>query len=84
MSELLLPPGIRMPEPIQQKDTAEDIPIEERGRMLPKATGWKILCGVPEATDTFENSKIVKADSFMKSEEQRLTKLIRDVGITPE
>jgi co-chaperonin GroES (HSP10) len=81
MSDLLLPPGVRMPEPIQQKETAEDIPIEDRGRMLPKPTGWKILCGVPEVADTFENSKIVKADSFMKSEEQTTTVLfVLDVG----
>lgn len=82
MSDLLLPPGVRMPEPIQQKDEpGEDIPLEDRGRMLPKPTGWKILCGVPEVADTFENSKIVKADSFMKSEEQTTTVLfVLDVG----
>ncbi len=50
MSDLLLPPGIQMPEPIQQvEEPNEEIPIEERGRMLPKPTGWKILCGVPWA-----------------------------------
>ena len=76
MSDLLLPPGVRMPEPIQQKEEpGEDIPLEERGRMLPAPTGWKILCGVPEVADTFENSKIVKADSFMKTEEQTTTVL---------
>lgn len=76
MSDILLPPGIMMPEPIQQiEKPSEDIPVEERGRMLPKPTGWKILCGVPEVTDTFENSKIIKADSFMKTEEQTTTVL---------
>lgn len=81
MSDLLLPPGVKMPEPIQQKETVEDIPMKDRGRMLPKPTGWKILCGVPEVTDTFENSKIVKADSFMKTEEQTTTVLfVLDVG----
>ncbi len=76
MSDLLLPPGVAMPEPIQAIDQpTEDIPMEERGRMLPKPTGWKILCGVPEVKDTFENSSIIKADSFMKSEEQTTTVL---------
>ena len=76
MSDILLPPGMSMPEPIQPIDApSEDIPVEERGRMLPKPTGWKILCGVPEVADTFENSKIIKADSFMKTEEQTTTVL---------
>lgn len=76
MSDILLPPGMTMPEPIQPIDApSEDIPVEERGRMLPKPTGWKILCGVPEVADTFENSKIIKADSFMKTEEQTTTVL---------
>ena len=36
-----------MPEPIQQIEKPdEEIPIEERGRMLPKAPGWKIVCVV--------------------------------------
>jgi len=81
MSDLLLPPGITMPEPIQQKDTAEDIPLEDRGRMLPKPTGWKILCGVPEVTDTFENSEIVRAESFRRNEENATTVLfVLEVG----
>lgn len=81
MSDLLLPPGVKMPEPIQQKDTAEDIPLEDRGRMLPKPTGWKILCGVPEVTDTFENSEIVRAESFRRNEENATTVLfVLDVG----
>jgi co-chaperonin GroES (HSP10) len=76
MSDLLLPPGVSMPAPIQPiEKPSEDIPVEERGRMLPKPTGWKILCGVPEVTDTFENSSIIKADSFMKTEEQTTTVL---------
>ncbi len=76
MSDLLLPPGVAMPEPIQPMEKpSEDIPLEERGRMLPRPTGWKILCGVPEVKDTFENSSIIKADSFMKSEEQTTTVL---------
>lgn len=82
MSEILLPPGMILPEAIQPiEKPSEDIPVEERGRMLPKPTGWKILCGVPEVTDTFENSKIIKADSFMKTEEQTTTVLfVLDVG----
>lgn len=76
MSDLLLPPGVKMPEKIQpvEKPT-DDIPVEQRARMLPEPTGWKILCGVPDVADTFENSAIVKADSFMKQEEHATTVL---------
>jgi co-chaperonin GroES (HSP10) len=65
-----------MPEPIQQIDEpGEQVPIEERGRLLPKPTGWKILCGVPDVSDTFDGTKIVKADSLMKAEEHGTTVL---------
>lgn len=81
MSDLLLPPGVKMPEPIQQKESAEDIPIEDRGRMLPKPTGWKILCGVPEVTETFENSEILRAETFRRNEEHATTVLfVLEVG----
>lgn len=82
MSDLLLPPGIQMPEPIQQiEEPTEEIPIEERGRMLPKPTGWKILCGVPDVSDKFDNSNIVKAESIMRQEEHSTTILfVLDVG----
>jgi len=65
-----------MPEPIQPIDEPSDqVPIEERGRMLPKPTGWKILCGVPDVSDKFENSEIIKAGSLMKAEEHGTTVL---------
>ena len=31
---------------------AEDIPIEERGLQLPEPKGYRILCAIPEASDT--------------------------------
>lgn len=65
-----------MPEPIQPIDEPnEEIPIEERGKMLPNPTGWKILCGVPEVSDKFENSEIVKAQALMRQEEHATTVL---------
>jgi len=41
--------------------------------MLPKPTGWKILCGVPDVSDKFENSSLVKAESIMRQEEHSTT-----------
>ena len=48
---------------------------EQKATQLPEPTGWKLLCVVPDVSDTFENSAIVKADTFMKSEEHATTVL---------
>lgn len=75
-SGLILPPGISLPQPIQPKDVQdENIPAEQKATSLPEPTGWKLLCVVPDVKDTFENSSIVKAESFMKSEEHATTVL---------
>ena len=47
---------------------SEDIPIEERGKLLPEPTGYKILCAIPEATSTFD-SGLAKADQTKYIEE---------------
>jgi co-chaperonin GroES (HSP10) len=76
MSELILPPGIQLPPAIQPKEApAENTPAEEKATSLPEPTGWKLLCIVPSVSDTFENSSIVKADAFMKTEEHATTVL---------
>jgi len=76
MSELILPPGIQLPPTIQPKDQQnEAAPDEEKASSLPEPTGWKLLCIVPNVADTFENSSIVKAESFMKTEEHATTVL---------
>lgn len=76
MSEIILPPGIKLPSAIQPKDTPNEAASdEEKASALPEPTGWKLLCIVPPVTDTFENSSIVKADSFMKTEEHATTVL---------
>lgn len=76
MSDLILPPGISLPKPIQPVDqpNENDTP-EQKGKQLPNPTGWKILCVVPDVAETFENSSIVKADAFMKQEEHATTVL---------
>jgi len=47
---------------------AEDIPIEERGLQLPEPKGYKILCAIPDAAETYQGG-IVKADSTRTVEE---------------
>jgi co-chaperonin GroES (HSP10) len=73
---LLLPPGITLPQTIQpQEAPAEDATAEEKATQLPEPTGWKLLCIVPDVSQTFENSSLLKADSFMKQEEHATTVL---------
>lgn len=74
MTDLILPPGITLPKPIQQAEKpADDAAPEEKATALPTPTGYKLLCVVPDVTETFENSSIVKAESFMKGEEHGTT-----------
>ena len=74
MSEIILPPGITLPSRIQQAEKpTEDASPETKASSLPTPTGYKLLCVVPDVTETFENSSIVKAESFMKGEEHGTT-----------
>lgn len=61
-------------QPIEPQD-AEQLPATERSRLLPEPTGYKILCMCPDVAETFEGSTLVKADSYMKSEEIATTVL---------
>lgn len=74
-SGFILPPGISLPDPIAEADASEEVPPEEKAKMLPEPTGWRILCVVPDVKETFEGSSLVKADTFMKQEEHATTVL---------
>lgn len=75
MSKIVLPPGISLPPTIQPTAKPEDIPQERKANQFPEPTGYKLLCVVPDVSDTFENSTILKSDSFMRSEEHGTTVL---------
>jgi co-chaperonin GroES (HSP10) len=56
---------------------------EEKAKQLPKPTGYRILCAIPEAEKQFEGSEIglVKADETMRNEETLTTVLfVVDMG----
>lgn len=73
---LILPPGVSLPKTIQpQEKPVEDASDENKATMLPEPTGWRLLCIVPDVSQTFENSSLVKADAFMKQEEHATTVL---------
>jgi co-chaperonin GroES (HSP10) len=76
MSKLILPPGISLPARIQPKEKPDaDAAPEEKADAIPVPSGWKLLCVVPDVSETFDNSEIIKADSYMKSEEHGTTVL---------
>jgi co-chaperonin GroES (HSP10) len=56
---------------------------EEKGKLLPKPAGYRILCAIPEAEKQFEDSEIglIKADETMRNEETLTTVLfVVDMG----
>ena len=56
---------------------------EEQGKQLPKPSGYRILCAIPEAEKEFEESEIglIKADETMRNEETLTTVLfVVDMG----
>lgn len=58
---------------------------EEKGKQLPRPSGYKILCAIPEAEKEFEESSIglVKADETMRNEET-LTTVLFVVAMGPD
>jgi co-chaperonin GroES (HSP10) len=57
--------------------------IEEKAKQLPKPTGYRILCAIPEADAEFESSEIglIKADETRRTEELLTTVLfVVDLG----
>jgi co-chaperonin GroES (HSP10) len=56
---------------------------QEKAKQLPKPSGYKILCAIPEAEKAFEESEVglIKADETMRNEEVLTTVLfVVDMG----
>jgi len=54
---------------------------EEKGKLLPKPSGYRILCAIPEAEKEFEDSGLLKADETLRTEEALTTVLfVVDLG----
>lgn len=56
---------------------------EEKGKQLPRPSGYRILCAIPEAEKHFEESEVglIKADETMRNEETLTTVLfVVDLG----
>lgn len=57
-----------------------DKKAEEKAKQLPKPSGYRILCAIPEAEDTFE-SGLLKSEETMRHDELLTTVLfVVDMG----
>ena len=78
MSEIIMPggnDGLVLPPDVAAELEAEKAEMVDKARQLPDPVGWKILCAVPQAEDTFEGSSIVMSDAMRKQEEIATTVL---------
>jgi co-chaperonin GroES (HSP10) len=67
--DFLRPGAFALPE-IQVLEAPEpDATDEQKAKTVPDPTGFKILCMVPPAKDTFDGTGIIKADMVKNAEE---------------
>lgn len=55
-------------KPILAKPAEPEVPVEDRAKQLPDPTGYRILCGVPDAEEQTEGG-VFKADVTKQFEE---------------
>lgn len=82
MSNILIGVDPKDPTKIKAAPVVEDIPLEQRGRQLPRPSGFHILCAIPEIEDKFDNG-LVKADVTIQHEEI-LTTVLFVVALGPD
>jgi len=78
MSEIILPPGITLPNHIQPAQAPdEDANEETKAAALPTPTGWKLLCVVPEVEQKIAGTTLdlVRDTATMRQEEHATTVL---------
>ena len=56
-------------------ETLAEAETTEKATQLPKPTGWKLLCALPEVEDKFSGTDLLKPDSVTKIEEHSTTVL---------
>jgi co-chaperonin GroES (HSP10) len=61
--ELVLPPGVKLPKIDHEYENAE-----QKAQSIPDPKGWRVLCALVEAGDTFD-SGILKSEQTVKIEE---------------
>jgi co-chaperonin GroES (HSP10) len=81
MSEILLATNPSNPQVVGAY--RPDASAQEKARQLPKPSGYRILCAIPEAEKEFEDSEVglIKADLTLRNEEVLTTVLfVVDLG----
>ena len=68
--ELILPPHLA-----HERAAASNDAPEPQSRLLPKPSGFHIMCTIPKAKEAFENSSLVKPSKTMQDEEAATTVL---------
>jgi len=56
-------------------DIAEELESSQKATQLPKPTGWKLLCAIPEVEDKFAGTDLLKPDTVTRVEEYSTTVL---------
>ena len=56
---------------------------EEKGKQLPRPSGYRILCAIPPREKEYEGSGLIKADETMRNEET-LTTVLFVVELGPD
>jgi co-chaperonin GroES (HSP10) len=83
MSEILIATNPSNPKIIGKASTTPPtVPIEDRAKQLPKPSGYRILCAIPEVEKEFD-SGIIKADETVHYEEV-LTTVLFVVSLGPD
>lgn len=70
MSDILLPPGVEMPPPIQTSEVPDETLTDaEKAKQLPSPSGFKLLCFLPEVEELIEGTNLLKPKETMRREE---------------
>lgn len=67
---------------LKPEPTEPEVPFEERAKMLPAPSGYRILCGIPEVEDQTEGG-VFKAD-ITKQFEELTTPVLFVIKIGPD
>ena len=79
MTEILLGTNPNNPQVIGNYNWESS--MEEKGKQLPRPSGYRILCAIPEVDKEYEGTGLIKADETLRNEETLTTVLfVIDMG----
>jgi len=79
MTEILLGTNPNAPQVVGSYNWESS--MEEKGKQLPKPSGYRILCAIPEVDKEYEGTGFLKADETIRNEETLTTVLfVIDMG----